>query len=149
MEKLTFTKEHDRELKDLFVDLSFGGHVMEGRMGANVITPYDVITNTSMDTLKATRSGLKKSIQNNNDDYEEFTGSRAASARIQLMKKWERFIYLTIGHKFYIETLSKRQAELRELRAKYKRLEEENKTPAERLKEMKAQIADLSKAVDE
>lgn len=143
MSKVNFTSEHRASLEKLFLDLSFSGEVINGKFGAGVITPYDALHNSTVNTLKAVHAQLKSSISAKENDNDEWTNSEYDQRQLNLQKKWLEFIHLVIGYKRFSEEKAKDSKELRELEKQLAEMEAANKTPEEKIKELKDTISKM------
>lgn len=148
MKKIVFTKEHLKELKELYVSISFEGKVLSGKFNANTLNPYELLHSTNIDTLVSLREQLKKEVTAS-EEADEFTLSEEENKGVAVKKNWHRFLHLIIGHKRYLEQRKKLEKELAGLRSKAKQLEEENMTPAEKLKALQDEIKEKSEMLGE
>ena len=126
MSKIQFTSEHEKQLKDLYLELGFSGSKLDGKFGANSYSADQLLHQVSIETLKGFKSTLKKEIDELEKE-DEWTSS-VSSKRLTVTKKWYDYVNLLIGYKL---SIAENEATQRLLR-----------------KEAQAKLALLSKAKD-
>lgn len=141
--KTNFTAEHQSQLEKLFLKLSFKGAVLSGKFGANALTAYDVLQNTSMSTLKSLFTQLKTEVTKAEANEDDWTSSSYEQTQLNLKKDWKDFLHLVIGYKRLQSEKANNRAAVREMKAKLTELKESNKTPEERIKELEESIANM------
>ena len=126
MSKIQFTSEHEKQLKDLYLELGFSGSKLDGKFGANSYSTDQLLHQVSIETLKGFKSTLKKEIDELEKE-DEWTSS-VSSKKLTVSKKWYDYVNLLIGYKL---SIAENEATQRLLR-----------------KEAQAKLALLSKAKD-
>ena len=126
MSKIQFTSEHEKQLKDLYLELGFSGSKLDGKFGANSYSADQLLHQVSIETLKGFKSTLKKEIDELEKE-DEWTSS-ISSKKLTSSKKWYDYVNLLIGYKL---SIAENEATQRLLR-----------------KEAQAKLALLSKAKD-
>ena len=126
MSKIQFTSEHEKQLKDLYLELGFSGYKLDGKFGANSYSADQLLHQVSIETLKGFKSTLKKEIDELEKE-DEWTSS-VSSKKLTSSKKWYDYVNLLIGYKL---SIAENEATQRLLR-----------------KEAQAKLALLSKAKD-
>lgn len=126
MSKIQFTSEHEKQLKDLYLELGFSGSKLDGKFGANSYSADQLLHQVSIETLKGFKSTLKKEIDELQKE-DEWTSS-ISSKKLTSSKKWYDYVNLLIGYKL---SIAENEATQRLLR-----------------KEAQAKLALLSKAKD-
>lgn len=126
MSKIQFTSEHEKQLKDLYLELGFSGSKLDGKFGANSYSADQLLHQVSIETLKGFKSTLKKEIDELQKE-DEWTSS-VSSKKLTSSKKWYDYVNLLIGYKL---SIAENEATQRLLR-----------------KEAQAKLALLSKAKD-
>lgn len=126
MSKIQFTSEHEKQLKDLYLELGFSGSKLDGKFGANSYSADQLLHQVSIETLKGFKSTLKKEIDELEKE-DEWTSS-VSSKKLTSSKKWYDYVNLLIGYKL---SIAENEATQRLLR-----------------KEAQAKLALLSKAKD-
>ena len=142
MQKINFTKEHDIKLKELYLELSFGGEFLEGKFGANVSSPWDLLHNTALNTLRASNTELKKQIQAQ-ENADEWSLTEYQQTKLARLKKWQEFVNLLIGYKISLAEKDAKSAKLAELVRTRKELEQSTMSPQDQLKALDEEIAKL------
>lgn len=140
---VVFTASHLSELKEVYTELSFSGEVIDGPMGANKLSPYDILHNSSISSLQNVYIRLKKNIEGK-ADLDEWSMSEYQQRQIKMMENWKQFVHLMIGYKKWQAENQSNAAKKRELTAKYKQLKEDLLTPEEKLLQIQAEIEALS-----
>lgn len=147
--KIQFTKENKTQLEQLFIELCFDGSTLSGKFGANQLTPYDLLNNTSIDTLRNMRSSLKKEIDVVSNTQDEWSFKETEKSKLDNKKKWEQFLYLLIGYKLSLREAYTVNQELLEAKKQLADMKEKLKTPDERMKELEEKITNLEKEKSE
>lgn len=137
-----FTAENLQRLKDLFVDLSFKGEQLDGKFGANVLNPFELLTQTTISTLRNLLKGTRKAIQEM-DDLDEWSMTQHQTNKKDRLTLWAEFLFLLVGYRLDQEVKAAKKEEAALLRKELRKLEEDAKTPEVRLAEMKAKLAEL------
>jgi hypothetical protein len=143
MNKINFTKEHQTSLEKLFVDLSFNAETLTGRFGSNAVSPYDLLHNTSLGSLRAVHNELKATITKEEANTDEWTQSETTQRQLTMKKKWLEFIHLLIGYKRFEAEKAENAKVIREKKKLLQELKESTKTPAERISELEKEINDI------
>jgi chromosome segregation ATPase len=138
--KINFTPEHRERLNKLFLSLSFSGEVIQGKFGANTLSPYDLLQNTAINTLKSIHSQLKSEIDKEEKNTDEWTTSEHQQRVLNLKKKWGEFIHLMIGYKRAEQEAAENAKNLRQWTSELAQLKEDTKSPQDRIKEMEDKI---------
>ena len=105
MSKIQFTSEHEKQLKDLYLELGFSGAQLNGKFGANSYNAFQLLHQTTIETLKGFKSTLKKEIEELEKE-DEWTTDVTSSKRLTITKKWYDYVNLLIGYKLYIEQVA-------------------------------------------
>lgn len=100
MSKIQFTSEHEKQLKDLYLELGFFGSKLDGKFGANSYSADQLLHQVSIETLKGFKSTLKKEIDELEKE-DEWTSS-VSSKKLTSSKKWYDYVNLLIGYKLSI-----------------------------------------------
>lgn len=111
MSKIQFTSEHEKQLKDLYLDLGFSGAQLNGKFGANSYNAFQLLHQTTIETLKGFKSTLKKEIEELEKE-DEWTSS-TSSKKLTITKKWYDYINLLIGYKLFTAEMEATQRLLR------------------------------------
>ena len=105
MSKINFTSEHEKQLKDLYLELGFSGAKLQGKFGANSISADQLLHTTTIETLKSFKVTLKKEIEELEKE-DEWTTGVTSSKRLTITKKWYDYVNLLIGYKLYTEQVA-------------------------------------------
>lgn len=105
MSKINFTPEHEKQLKDLYLELGFSGAKLQGKFGANSMSADQFLHTTTIETLKSFKVTLKKEIEELEKE-DEWTTGVTSSKRLTITKKWYDYVNLLIGYKLYTEQVA-------------------------------------------
>ena len=105
MSKINFTPEHEKQLKDLYLELGFSGAKLQGKFGANSMSADQLLHTTTIETLKSFKITLKKEIEELEKE-DEWTTGVTSSKRLTITKKWYDYVNLLIGYKLYNEQVA-------------------------------------------
>lgn len=105
MSKINFTSEHEKQLKDLYLELGFSGAKLQGKFGANSMSADQLLHTTTIETLKSFKVTLKKEIEELEKE-DEWTTGVTSSKRLTITKKWYDYVNLLIGYKLYTEQVA-------------------------------------------
>ena len=105
MSKINFTPEHEKQLKDLYLELGFSGAKLQGKFGANSMSADQLLHITTIETLKSFKVTLKKEIEELEKE-DEWTTGVTSSKRLTITKKWYDYVNLLIGYKLYTEQVA-------------------------------------------
>jgi hypothetical protein len=118
---MEFTKENLQTLRTLYTDLSFSEDVLEGKFGANVVNPWEIINATSVASLRLLLKALIGQ-RNQLNDVDSWSKTADQSKLEKRLDTWKQFVDLTIGYKLDKEKNSAdektKQAEIRKLESR-------------------------------
>jgi hypothetical protein len=141
MAKINFTKEHFAKLQQLALGMLFNNEVIFTRMN----TPLNIVEllhTTTIGTLNEIRLGLGKAIEKL-ENQDEWTSTEDTQAKLEGLKLRKELVNLIIGYRrFNLENEANAHKKA-ELEAKLKELEESQKSPADKIAELKAEIAQI------
>lgn len=140
---IVFTPENRSRLEQLYLSLSFSGLLLSGKFGANNHNPYDLLNNVSLNTLRNMRIQLKTEIEKEESTTDEWEATEYQQQKLREKKKWSEFLHLIIGHRLAEEQKAKTSKALHEKKKTLEELVENNKSPKERIDELKAEIAQM------
>lgn len=141
MAKINFTPEHLARLKELAIEMLFTGTTFRGSVGTS-LTVYDLLHNTTENTLVTFNSNLKKEIERI-ESLDEWSMSDYQQKKLAATKESQEFMNLLIGYKKFQTQLNADKAKLAELRAQYKEIEKSTLTPQDQLAALKKQMKEL------
>lgn len=140
---MQFTKQNLETLKTLYTDLSFTEDVLEGKFGANVINPWEVLNATNVGSLRLLLKGLIGQ-RNQLNDVDSWSKTEDQSKLEKRLDTWKEFVDLAIGYKLDKEKNSAdektKQAEIRKLESRIAAERDKNVTLGdleEQLKKLK------------
>lgn len=139
MTKINFTKEHMARLKELAVDMLFKNDYVMTTLGQQ-LGVSELLHCTTINSLTKIRMDLGKKIEQL-ENADEWVTTDREQVILNEMKTRKEFVNLVIGYKRYMDELASTSREKEKLQAEIDRLREEQKTPADRLKEMEAKLA--------
>lgn len=139
MGKINFTKEHMARLKDLAVEMLFKNDYIATNLGQQ-LSVVELLHCTTINSLTKIRLDLAKKIEQL-ENADEWVTTDREQVVLNEMKTRKDFVNLVIGYKRYMDELATTSREKEKLQAEIDRLREEQKTPADRLKEMEAKLA--------
>ena len=141
MAKINFTKDHFAKLQNLALGMLFTNEVIMSKMG----TPLNIVEllhTTTIGTLNEIRLGLAKSIEKL-ENQDEWTQTEDIQIKLDGLKLKKELVNLIIGYKrFNLENEANARKKA-ELEAKLKELKESQKTPADRIAELEAEISKI------
>lgn len=94
--KKEFTQDNLTRLKELFTTLCFKGEAIDGKFGANVLNPYELLNNTAIATLRALLTQTRKA-KNEIEDLDEWSMSTHQQSKKAKFEAWAEFLNLLIG----------------------------------------------------
>lgn len=139
MGKINFTKEHMARLKDLAVEMLFKNDYIATNLGQQ-LNVVELLHCTTINSLTKIRLDLAKKIEQL-ENADEWVTTDREQVVLNEMKTRKDFVNLVIGYKRYMDELATTSREKEKLQAEIDRLREEQKTPADRLKEMEVKLA--------
>lgn len=138
MGKINFTKEHMARMKELATDMLLNNGTIKTTLGyANV---HDILHLTTIESLKTILRGLKKTIENM-EDADEWATTNYERQRLDKLKQDKEFINLVVGYKRYLYEQDEIAKNRQKLELEIKALEDAEKTPADKIKELKEKLA--------
>jgi hypothetical protein len=96
--KKEFTKENLTRLQELYVSLSFKGEALEGKFGANTLSPYDLLNSTNVNTLRMLLVQTRK-VKQEMEDIDEWSATAKQAADKNRIETWAEFINLLVGYR--------------------------------------------------
>lgn len=139
-----FTKENYETLRKLGADMLFANEVIVYGIGQPK-TIIELLHTTSIETLNKIKQALNKKIeeQENKDEWAD-----PDNAKLDKLRKNKELVNLIIGWKRFNLEKDAQAYKKAELTKKLNELVESQKTPADRIKELQAEL-DAMKAVED
>lgn len=141
MGKVNFKKEHFAKLQNLAMSMLFTNDVVTTKMG----TPLNIVEllhTTTIGTLNDIRVSLGKAIEKL-EDQDEWVATEDTQTKLDTLKLKKELVNLIIGYKRFTLENEDNARKKAALTAKLKELEESQKTPEDRINELKSEIAAL------
>jgi hypothetical protein len=147
--KVTFTKDDLTALQVLFLELCFAGKLLPGaKFGGVGVTAYDLLHNTSPNSLEAYWQTISKQVEDKSK-LPRFRQSPQQQARKVELEKWANFLELLIGYKLSEAERNEAKSRLAEAKAEMAALKELTMTPQDRLDAKQKEIDALMASVGE
>ena len=136
---VNFTKEHMAKLTELASQMLFSGEVVNSKLG-QPLNVFDILHTTTINTLNNIKNELGRKITKL-EEADEWVGVN--TFELESTKTKKEFVNLVIGYKRYQNELEENRAKKEKLQKELEQLVASNKTPDERIAELRAQIAEL------
>ena len=133
MEKINFTKEDQAKLNELAGNALFKGTTFKASFGTEE-NVYDLVHNCTINTLEAYLENTNKQIEKIKGKS-RWTLNEYQQQKARDLEKTAELLDLLIGYKYYQEQNKTVKAKLSAAKATLAALEENAKTPEQRLKE--------------
>lgn len=138
-QRINFTPEHLTRLKELSIDFLFNNKVIHSRLG-NPMNIHELLHLTTINSLNNIRQECKSLVRRIEDKDEWIV---CDSIALKEAKESEELVNLIIGYKRYQNEQNSILRKKAALQEQLNELKESQKTPAERIAEIEAQIAQL------
>lgn len=142
MGKINFTKEHMARLKELATTMLFKNDCVATTMGQH-LEISQLLHCTTINSLNRIKMELAKKIEQAENADEWATTDNDKRILDDLRTKRD-LVNLIVGYKRYMDELAATSRERERLQEEIAQLREEQKTPADRLKEMEDKLAALN-----
>lgn len=142
MTKINFTKDHFNKMCSYLIDMLINNTIIYSRMG----TPLNVVEllhATTISSLNGIRLNLTKQIDSF-ENQDEWIADGTDQSKLEELKSQKEAINLIIGFKRYQLEVEENAKIRKELQAKLVELKDAQKTPDDKIKEIEAQLQDLS-----
>lgn len=141
MGKINFTQDNKTQLESLAVKFLFGNVSIETTLGTtcNIV---ELIHTTSIKSLTIIYQNLKKKI-NILEEADKWSRSETENTNLEFLKEKLTFIDLLIGYKKWLVEEAELEKKKTELTEKLEELKESQKSPADRIAEIEAELAKL------
>ena len=138
---INFTSEQKTKLGELLVALTFSGETFSNKFNASAAyTPWDFLNTCTPNTLEQSYNAAKRT-RSAAEKEDPWAAASADAERVEQLKRWEEFLFLAWGYSRWKLDEATRNTKKERLAAQLTRLKEENKTPAERIAELEAELA--------
>lgn len=140
-QRINFTPEHLTRLKELSIDFLFNNKVIYNKLSIP-INIHELLHLTTINSLNNIRQECK-SLVRRIEDKDEWIVCKSDSVALKEAKESEELVNLIIGYKRYQNEQNSILRKKAALQEQLNELKESQKTPAERIAEIEAQIAQL------
>lgn len=140
--KINFTKDHLTRLKELITDMLFKNQYITTDLGQH-LDASQLLHCTTINSLTKIRLNLTKKIEQleNADEWVKTDQEQKILVETQIKKE---LVNLVIGYKRYMDELTTNRREKEMLEAEIQKLKDEQKTPADRIKEMEDKLKNIT-----
>ncbi len=140
--KINFTKEHLTRLKELIIDMLFKNQYITTGLGQH-LDASQLLHCTTINSLNKIKLDLSKKIEQL-ENADEWIKTDQEQKVLTEMKTKKELINLVIGYKRYVDELAANRREKEMLESEIQRLRDEQKTPADRIKEMEDKLKNIT-----
>lgn len=141
MGKINFTQENKTQLESLAVKFLFKNISIETTLGTTC-NIAELIHTTSIKSLAIIYQNLKKKI-NTLEEADRWSRSETENTYLEVLKEKLTFVDLLIGYKKWLIEEAELEKKKTELTEKLEELKESQKSPADRIAEIEAELAKL------
>lgn len=138
---INFTTEHKARLAVLANDALFKDWTIKGLSGSET-NIYDLIHNTSLNSLQTMHKNLKKLIEDT-ESVDEWSMTDYQQSKLSTLKRQRELINLVIGYKRSESIKEANNAKIKDLKGKAQEIKQSTMTPAEQLAAINAEIEAL------
>ena len=139
--KINFTKDHLTRLKELITDMLFKNQYITTDLGQH-LDASQLLHCTTINSLTKIRLNLTKKIEQLENADEWVKTDQEQKILVEMQTKKE-LVNLVIGYKRYMDELTTNRREKEMLEAEIQKLKDEQKTPADRIKEMEDKLKNI------
>lgn len=139
--KINFTQEHFAQMQHLLLAMLMSNTTITTKLGGE-LNVVELLHTTTINTLNSIRLGLDKHIKNL-ESQDEWIADNASQESLDKAKTQRELVNLIIGYKRYMLEVEETRKKKAELTAKLSELKESQKTPADKIKELEAELAGL------
>lgn len=140
--KINFTKGHLTRLKELITDMLFKNQYITTDLGQH-LDASQLLHCTTINSLTKIRLNLTKKIEQLENADEWVKTDQEQKILVEMQTKKE-LVNLVIGYKRYMDELTTNRREKEILEAEIQKLKDEQKTPADRIKEMEDKLKNIT-----
>lgn len=141
MAKVRFTKEHFDKMVSLAATALLSNVTVNGKLG-QPLNIVELMHTTTINSLNEIRISLGKQIEKA-ESQDEWVASSDSQAHLESLKMKKDLVNFIIGwkrHNLEVEETKKKKSELI---SQLKELQESQKTPEDRIKEIESELASL------
>lgn len=141
MGTINFTKDNYSKMCGLALNMLLDNSTITTKIG-QTLNIVELIHTTTINTLNSIRIGLSKEIANL-ENQDEWVVGEATQKKLEKAKEQKELVNLIIGYKRKLLEAKELGEKKAELTKQLKALEESQKTPEDKIKEIKEQLASL------
>lgn len=141
MASINFTKEHLAQLEKAMIKQLFDGSAIKGPMGTT-LNAHQLLHETSVKSLQQLYVTTTKDIENQSK-LDRWSMSDYQQSKLEELKSQAELLDLIIGFKKSEALKEANKIKLKEKRELLNTLRDQSKTPADRIKELESEIAEL------
>ena len=143
MNKINFTQEHMQKLQMLALQMLMTNQSIENALTNCPIDITELLHRTSIKNLQEINNKLGKKIEKE-ESTDEWIATIDNQLRLEQLKAQKELVHLIIGYKRYVSQENEIAAQKLALQKEITQLREDQKTPADRIKEKEEALAALS-----
>lgn len=141
MAKINFTKEHKAKMEALLLAMLMANRTISTKMG-QPLDAGDLLHTTTINTLNDIRINLDSQIAKR-EKTDEWVETDYNQRVLEQLRADRELVNLVIGYKRKKQELADNKAKKEALTSQLAQLEESQKTPEDKIKELKAQLAEI------
>ena len=141
--KINFTTEHNTKLLEALTEMLISGRTIKGLMGVEY-NVHQLLHELSINTIQKMYIDKTKEVTTT-ASLDEWSMKQYQQEKLNQLKKDQEMIHLLIGYKKYQSESLAALEKLKEKKNLLKKLQDETKTPDQRIKELAEEIAEMEK----
>lgn len=141
MAKINFTKEHKAKMEALLLAMLMANRAISTKMG-QLLDVVALLHTTTINTLNDIRINLDSQIAKR-EKTDEWVETDYNQKLLDQLRADRELVNLVIGYKRKKQELADNKAKKEALTSQLAQLEESQKTPEDKIKELKAQLAEI------
>lgn len=142
MAKINFTKEHFEKLKAYALEMLFSNETITTKLG-QPLSIVELLHTTTINTLNSIRLTLSKEIESI-ENQDEWVSGETSQKKLENLKVKKELVNLIIGYKRFTQEQHEIARERASLENELVRLKESQKTPEDKIKELKSKLETLN-----
>ena len=140
MGKINFTKTHYEMMCEMLLEMLMNNEYIQHKMLTLNVT--ELVHTTTINTLNSIRLGLKKEIDNL-ENQDEWSTSEVNQKKLSTLKDKKELVNLIIGYKRWKDEQESIKQARKLLLEELDDLKESQKTPEDKIKELEDKLANL------
>lgn len=139
--KVNFTKEHFDKMQGLLLTMLLNNGTIVSSMG-QTINVVELLHTTTINTLNGIRLSISRKIERMENE-DEWVSSSYKQSELDQLKNSKELVNLIIGYKRYKLEVQESEKKREELKKQLDSLKESQKTPADKIKELEAELQSI------